>query len=694
VNVATSINGSTYKLSANQFLIEDSMQDDDDFDADDELSQADTPKKNGPTTSTNTTTTTATTTTTTNTIKKSFTPVKAPTTKHTTASVVEEVQPDNRARHTISRDIVSSPVRNVSRILSFQPGSTEFVSKGSTSNRYLAYNQIGKVKASYTTTQTDSYTIEVVLSDVVMGGHKPFEDLLKPDIAALCEHGVVFAKFKYENPAIVYYKPNTRGKHEWKYLLTNDENIQAVTCGYQSGKGFVAVSTATKLLDQEYYRLHIFDCKSGIQRSITVLSGPTVTMTASGNKLFHIYSDPLDGSLYYQFITIDSTNNTVHTNKLPIVGNNVNSLKWIGYSSVGLPSLQIGEQVLLFINQLDSWVPVTSEPLPTKSQVLYVSDQKIFYVRSSNIETVPFGASEQSKDIVLPFCLEHESETANEKRKFLVDWLCQYYVSVKRSEDNAQSEDFNKSDKALFLHIYDLIDNKNVDVDALAYFLPFIKQQKTINAVKKACESRKINIEPLLVQIQQQQQQQQSVSQTTVNEPVTAVAVETSSQPSSQFDTFQHQQTIEQLQQQIRQLQEQVATLNDRQKIMEEQNKKKPNLQVNTADLMEEATDRVVAESIIIPLLSSSAEDIVEESPSPGFFSPKRPRRKSNALDDEDEDKVKKTKKKSKTKADKATTANKTNGKKRKREESSTDQSEEKPTKKATQTKLFFSKKA
>jgi hypothetical protein len=560
----------------------------------------------------------------------------------------------------------------------FQPGSTQFsLSTGSKQFCYMAYTSFGKIRASCAAKQADSYFIEVTLTDIAKGGHHSYEDLYKPHIAALSEHGAAFASCSRASsgmretivlPSCIYYKPNSKGQKEWRYTMKTDERVDCIAAGYDQNCGFVAGATVwTREDEQEYYRLHIFDCLSGLPISLLILPNPVVSMVGHRNSLFIVYADE-EAHLWFQLYDVKQGKVLRH-DRLPL-GKSI-QLKWIGFSASGFPAIQAGDIVSMYVFQLDAWTPITSEPLISKAQTLYITDQKVFYVKLTSPNVISFDAAEQSRDITIPFPLEHtdRSAIADKKNKFLNTFLLQYYVACQHA-DEEQEADFKKTDRALFLFLYDIIDDKRyLDIEAIRYLLPFVRNNNTLEALKKAFAARQINFEALLPRKQ------------------TAISGKTAAESSLHYYIAQNQEilsTIQDLQAQLQHAQVKIKELCSNQSQFSE------HLQATNAKqahIGNGKTQPTVAPALEATNESSQEKDepsSVEKSPLPDIFSPKRPKRVSKknsaAASNKNDMALSEEKKDESTKPDK----------KRKRDEASGTPAVDAKKQKKTQTMLKF----
>ena len=334
---------------------------------------------------------------------------------------------------TVEKPQADTDYATSAKVTALQPGSTEFMPRGGAKfSRLMSYSSLGKIRATYGAGQMDSYSIEISLSDVTMGGHQSYDDLYKPHVAALSEHGAVFASSKRSKqglrelivlPATVYYKPNGRGQKQWRYMMGLDEHVRCVAAGYSGDSGFVAAAT---VFGTNQHRVHIFDCVSGLPTFVQLLPGVAFCLVAHRNFLLVVYADE-DQKLWFQLYDVKNSRMLKHE-RLPF-GHPV-TIDWVGFSIAGFPAIQSAQSVAVFISHLDAWVPALSEPLPKLSDVVYISDQKIFYVKKDS-ENSFAEAIENSKDITFPFASEQlETVGLDEKKKPLNAFFVQYCKST------------------------------------------------------------------------------------------------------------------------------------------------------------------------------------------------------------------------------------------------------------------------
>ncbi|KAG8872936.1 hypothetical protein FRB97_007164 [Tulasnella sp. 331] len=245
----------------------------------------------------------------------------------------------------------------------FQPGATRFRGK----KRYLAFNSIGVIEVS---DQDIHHVVNVEFHDRSLRRGTHFQDVFRFSMAALGEHGIVYACCSEEqHPGIISYRPydSWASNSEWQVELPAGENpIAVATAGTPyarsvekndiRGNGHVAVATT-----KGYIR---FFSGGGLQRYVWTVGGEVVTMAGGAEWIFVVHREggtSLDGcqNLRYTLISADSFD-IVQTGHVPLPRGTV--LTWIGVTTEGAPAMYDSRGVLSVLDRFrrptqGRWVP-------------------------------------------------------------------------------------------------------------------------------------------------------------------------------------------------------------------------------------------------------------------------------------------------------------------------------------------------
>ncbi|PKY48552.1 hypothetical protein RhiirA4_445405 [Rhizophagus irregularis] len=286
----------------------------------------------------------------------------------------------------------------------FQPGSS--VMKNS--RRYLAVNWLGCI---HSVNNTTFHSVNVEYNNKTQFRGYNFRDDVGYTMACLGTHGVLFAVGSDNgNPSILYYKPNNSWgpKGEWMKTLPIDEEIIAIALSDQS----IAIATSNNYL--RFFSLN------GFQDYIFAF--PSIVCMAAYNNLllvaYHL-SIAHKGSQNLGYVLYDMHDRgDIQKDFLPI--SKVSTLKWLGFSEEGLPTMFDSKGVLYILHdhrvyKQARWVPVLDTANIVKEPKSDADSSKSLKRNSDVIDLDDISENKAEKD--------EEKEIEEKEREKEKEWI-------------------------------------------------------------------------------------------------------------------------------------------------------------------------------------------------------------------------------------------------------------------------------